>query len=52
MGPNEFSTLKINFEVFYLTQFSIFLEKNKIKGYRLFNKNIETIGIGIFQFHK
>jgi len=44
---------KINFEVLYLTQILIFLEKNKNIRCRLFITTIiTTIGIGIFQFYK
>jgi len=36
---------KINFEVLYLTQFSIFFEKNKIIGGRLFIATLQPLGL-------
>jgi len=50
MGSNS----KINFEVLYLTQFSVFMKKNKKIRCILFitEYNIATIAISIFQFQK
>jgi len=39
---------KINFEVVYLTQFSIFFEKNKNIGCRLFITTFQLLGLAIF----
>jgi len=36
---------KINFEIFHLTQFSIFFEKNKIIGCRFFITTLEPLGL-------
>jgi len=41
---------KVNFEVVCLTQFSIFLEKNKIIGYRLFITTLQPLGLGFLDF--
>jgi len=41
---------KINFEVFYFTQFSIFFEEKKNHSMWIVYYNVSTIGIGIFQF--
>jgi len=43
VGTNGISTLKINFEVLYLTQISIFLEENKIIGSRLFITTLQPL---------
>jgi len=39
---------KLNFEVLYFTQFSIFFEKNKIIGYRLFIATLQPLGLSFF----
>jgi len=39
---------KINFKVIYLTQFSIFFEKNKIIGCRLFIPTLKPLGLAFF----
>jgi len=39
---------KIKFEVIYFIQFSIFLEKNKIRGYRLFITTLQPLGLTFF----
>jgi len=39
---------KINSEVLYFTQFSIFLEKNKISRYILFTKTLQPLGLAFF----
>jgi len=39
---------KINFEVIYLTQFSIFLKKSKIEGCRLFITTLRPLGLSFF----
>jgi len=39
---------KINFEVIYLIQFSIFLEKNKIIGCRLFITTLQPLRLKFF----
>jgi len=39
---------KINFAVLYLTQFSMFSEKNKILGFRLFIITLQPLGLEFF----
>jgi len=39
---------KINLEVLYLIQFSMFFEKNKILGFRLFIMTLQPLGLEFF----